>query len=50
MTFEELTNQIREVKNNMMLELSMINGKKEVLINDINKLNEILDSMEKKHG
>ena len=50
MTIEELKNEIREVKNNMMLELSEIDGRRDALIDSIHKLNMLLDTMEKNNG
>ena len=47
MTVEELKNEIREVKNNMMLELSEIDGRRDALIDSIHKLNILLETMEK---
>lgn len=50
MTIEELKNEIREVKNNMMLELSEIDGRRDALIDSIHKLNMLLETMEKNNG
>lgn len=47
MTIEELKNEIKEVKNNMMLELSEIDGRRDALIDSIHKLNMLLETMEK---
>ena len=47
---EVFKNQVKEVKNNMMLELSEIDGRRDALIDSIHKLNTLLYDMDKNNG